>query len=181
MSTVKISDLPSLAAVDLDDEFVLVDDSAGITKKATGVYQQGNILGTVSESGGTPTGAVIERGSNSNGEYVKYADGTMICYVQGVSLSETDSGTRLEGSWTFPAIFANDNAVIGMDFPTNSQVDSSGPFWNSTNRDFEDCSLWGPALVTTSIATLRLWAVRGQTFGTGQVIEIGCTAIGRWY
>ena len=37
------------------------------------------ILGTVSQSGGVPTGAVIERGSNANGEYVKFADGTMIC------------------------------------------------------------------------------------------------------
>jgi len=38
-----------------------------------------NLLGTVSQSGGTPTGAVIERGSNANGEYVKFADGTLIC------------------------------------------------------------------------------------------------------
>lgn len=40
---------------------------------------RGNILGTVSQSGGIPTGAVIERGSNANGEYVKFADGTAIC------------------------------------------------------------------------------------------------------
>ncbi len=43
------------------------------------IYHQGSILGTVSESSGTPTGAIIERGSNSNGEYVKFADGTLIC------------------------------------------------------------------------------------------------------
>jgi len=43
------------------------------------IYGQGNILGTVSESSGVPTGAIIERGSNANGEYVKYADGTLIC------------------------------------------------------------------------------------------------------
>ncbi len=42
-------------------------------------YSQYTILGTVSQSGGVPTGAVIERGSNANGEYVKFADGTMIC------------------------------------------------------------------------------------------------------
>ncbi|KTG23648.1 hypothetical protein AWR38_06360 [Idiomarina sp. WRN-38] len=43
------------------------------------VYSQSSIIGTVSQSAGIPTGAIIERGSNSNGEYVKFADGTLIC------------------------------------------------------------------------------------------------------
>lgn len=45
------------------------------------IYNSENLLGTVSQVGGVPTGAIIERGSNSNGEYVKFADGTMICTV----------------------------------------------------------------------------------------------------
>lgn len=43
------------------------------------IYNSGNILGTVAQSGGIPTGAIIEHGSNANGDYVKFADGTMIC------------------------------------------------------------------------------------------------------
>ncbi|EKD22479.1 MAG: hypothetical protein ACD_85C00011G0003, partial [uncultured bacterium] len=43
------------------------------------VYTSGSILGTVSQSAGVPTGAVIEQGSNANGEYCRYADGTQIC------------------------------------------------------------------------------------------------------
>ncbi|OOV90952.1 hypothetical protein MF6396_26920 [Pseudomonas sp. MF6396] len=35
-----------------------------------------DIVGTVSQSGGVPTGAIFERGSNTNGRYVKYADGS---------------------------------------------------------------------------------------------------------
>jgi len=35
MSTVKISDLPVLSTADAADEFVVVDDSAGVTKKIT--------------------------------------------------------------------------------------------------------------------------------------------------
>lgn len=42
-------------------------------------YKKRNILGAVSQSAGVPTGAIIERGSNANGEYIKFADGTMIC------------------------------------------------------------------------------------------------------
>ncbi|HBO8902891.1 TPA: phage tail protein [Pseudomonas aeruginosa] len=45
------------------------------------LFHTGNILGTVSQSGGAPTGAIIERGSNANGEYVRFADGTQICIV----------------------------------------------------------------------------------------------------
>ncbi|APO81801.1 hypothetical protein [Pseudomonas putida] len=37
------------------------------------------IVGTVSQSGGVPSGAIIERGSNANGEYTRWADGTQIC------------------------------------------------------------------------------------------------------
>ncbi|SHE87426.1 hypothetical protein [Devosia limi] len=45
----------------------------------TDAYAKSNILGAVSQSAGVPTGAVIERGSNANGEYVRFADGTQIC------------------------------------------------------------------------------------------------------
>ncbi|MFE3836323.1 DUF2793 domain-containing protein [Pseudogemmobacter sonorensis] len=38
-----------------------------------------NIVGPVSQSGGTPSGAVIERGTNANGAYTRFADGTQIC------------------------------------------------------------------------------------------------------
>lgn len=72
------------------------------------------LLGTVSQSGGVPTGAIIERGSNANGEYVKFADGTMICANSfsftnsgggsiGGSLFRTGHGAIL----SFPAVFSS--------------------------------------------------------------------------
>lgn len=42
-------------------------------------YGSENIVGTVSQSGGVPTGAIIERGSNANGRYWKMAGGQLIC------------------------------------------------------------------------------------------------------
>lgn len=45
-------------------------------KKAVRLCHSDNILGTVSQSGGVPTGAIIESGSNSNGKWLKLADGT---------------------------------------------------------------------------------------------------------
>jgi hypothetical protein len=75
-------------------------DLAGV-----GMYRRANILGTVSQSGGVPTGAIIQRGSNANGEFVKYADGTMLCW-RGATAVTTDSASAF--SWTPPASFSPD-------------------------------------------------------------------------
>jgi hypothetical protein len=53
-------------------------NGAQITGEAA--LHRGNMVGNVGQSGGNPTGAVIERGSNANGDYVRLADGTQICW-----------------------------------------------------------------------------------------------------
>ncbi len=55
------------------------DVTAGRVARADYVYGPGNLLGTVAQSGGVPTGAAIERGSTADGAYVRFADGTQIC------------------------------------------------------------------------------------------------------
>lgn|SRR5574338_329139 len=64
-------------------------------------------VGTVSESGGIPTGAIIERGSNANGSFTKFADGTLICTA---SKSAADVNPIAH---TFPAAFAG-GAVVSL-------------------------------------------------------------------
>ena len=39
------------------------------------VYRRANIVGTVSESGGVPTGAIIQEGSGPNGRFTRWAGG----------------------------------------------------------------------------------------------------------
>lgn len=48
-------------------------------------------LGTVAQSSGEPTGSIIERGSNANGEYVRFADGTQICTKTLTGIGPIDS------------------------------------------------------------------------------------------
>lgn len=69
------------------------------------------ILGTVSQSGGVPTGAIMQSGSNANGEFLRLADGRQICHK---SLSVTGAvatafGSAFVGSLidlgSFPAAF----------------------------------------------------------------------------
>lgn len=75
-----------------------------------GYYAPSNIVGTVSQSGGVPTGAIIERGSNANGEYTKFADGTMICTFTTAGQTCTTAAGNVFTSgvgpnWTFPVAF----------------------------------------------------------------------------
>ncbi|MFP3384267.1 hypothetical protein R0J92_12155, partial [Tritonibacter sp. SIMBA_163] len=71
-----------------------------------------NLLGTVSHFGGTPTGAVIERGSNANGEYVRFADGTQICISPDFASVDVTTATGAiyrnasPLAWAFPATFS---------------------------------------------------------------------------
>ncbi|MDT8853499.1 DUF2793 domain-containing protein [Paracoccaceae bacterium Fryx2] len=61
----------------------------------TELFHQGNIVGTVTDSGGVPSGAVIESGTNANGSYTKWADGTMIAtrIISGLGPVNTASGS----------------------------------------------------------------------------------------
>lgn len=59
-----------------------------------------NVNGPVSGTYAAPTGSIIERGSNANGSYSKFADGTMIC-THALASSATEYVP-----WTFPAAFA---------------------------------------------------------------------------
>lgn len=85
------------------------DITPGRLARADFAYSPGNLIGSVTESAGIPTGAVIERGSNSNGEFVKFADGTQICTAE-VPVSITQTASTL--FWTdaishdFPAAFS---------------------------------------------------------------------------
>lgn len=46
------------------------------------LYSRDSILGTVSQSSGVPTGAIIESGSNASGTYVRFANGMQTTYRQ---------------------------------------------------------------------------------------------------
>jgi hypothetical protein len=96
-----------------DDAVSIVakDDLADIWTTRHRLLSLQTLLGTVAETGGFPTGAVIERGSNVDGDYVRLADGTQVC----TRTFDTQSCTTASGAlfsnaaevgWTFPVLFA---------------------------------------------------------------------------
>ncbi|NOE27165.1 DUF2793 domain-containing protein [Ruegeria sp. HKCCD6157] len=111
------------------------DTTSGRLMRADYGYGPGNLLGTVTENAGVPTGAVIERGSNANGDYVRFADGTQICTatLAPVACTTVEGALFKSGpiTWDFPADFStppNLNGTggvatrfTGFDTPSSSQ------------------------------------------------------------
>src|SRR5690606_23941394 len=75
------------------------------------------IVGTVSQTGGIPTGAIVERGGNSNGFYVRFAGGLHVCWTGVITFTGSGAGIRT-GAWGFPAAFATVPVVLPP-VPTN--------------------------------------------------------------
>lgn len=143
------------------------DAEADVLTVIPSAYHKENVVGTVAFAGGKNTGAVIESGSNANGTYIKWSDGTMICSIYAVVTDQAIANaygvlyqsTRM---WSFPAAFAS---------PPNVQC--SNFKWGSSGS-------WGANGVSgsTSSATLRILDVAAKSAGTNT--EFGAFAVGRW-
>ncbi|MFK0092869.1 hypothetical protein [Pseudomonas sp. NPDC090592] len=125
-------------------------------------FNRANILGAVGQSAGVPTGAIIQRGSNANGEYVRYADGTQICWASRSSASAA-AGGYADVSFTLPIAFASSvYTATCQATPVNH--------W-----DYYGClGVW------TQTATGVTFRVRNGAAGA-QSFACGMLAIGRWY
>lgn len=136
--------------------------SANAAADAIGAFRRGTLLGTVSQSAGVPTGAVIERGSNANGEYVRFADGTQICtYV--LPILTVAAGGMTQFQFTFAASFISVHAV---QYSSGSPSASEDVFGVARDYSF-----------TTTYASAGFR--NGPT--VQEIRNIFCSAIGRWF
>jgi hypothetical protein len=118
------------------------------------VYGRTNIVGTVSESSGVPTGAIIQTASNANGRYIRYADGTQICTHQ---LSPSDSANT---TWTYPIAFSATPQVFG----------------NSTNETLAIVICTFSISTTSAQFNARLGSNNNRTTSSTRLL-----AVGRWF
>ncbi|MPL75576.1 hypothetical protein SDC9_21402 [bioreactor metagenome] len=138
---------------------------SGATIGGTRAYARGNVLGAVAQAAGVPTAALIERGSNANGEYVRFADGTQICTYSAVGAAGpimTAEGAiwrSTEYSWTFPASFAaTGNLAVNGSLRTGAAA-------------------WSKVRVTgISSASVMLFAANSNVNN----FTVDFSAIGRW-
>lgn len=150
----------------LPSHYATQADLAGVSPGPE-FYQRSNILGTVSQSGGVPTGAIIERGSNANGEYTKYADGTLICRKRTSVLSCTTAVGAIfvsaNETWAFPASFVAPPEVVRGASRITSGTSSPWPMGGSSEP-------------TTTGVNLAIAAAANNVTGSCDAV-----AIGRWY
>jgi len=135
-----------------------------LTVGGSQVFYRGNILATVTQSGGVPTGGIIEKDQNANGQFTRYADGTLICWIYSAGDQDvlTAAGSIFRSTnaltWTFPSVFSVAPVVSGQA--------------ESTNVRF--LMLGTPS--TTSV-TFR----HGGSVSSATAIGTRLMAVGRWY
>ena len=168
------SDITSLTG--LTTALSLVQGGTGVTSitallsalQAAGAYAKGNILGTVSQTGGVPTGAVIERGSNSQGEFVKYADGTLICRIR-----VTTSSINVANGGVFNSL-AVSPGVYPSPFIAVPVVTSSGSPYGY------NVVAWSACYAEPTQAVWGQWCGMAPTSTVG-FAYINLIAVGRWF
>ena len=128
------------------------DTTPGRLMRADYGYGPGTLLGVVSESAGQPTGAVIEQGSDANGSYIRWADGSQICRT---SASASAGGSS---SWSFPASFAAAPQVL-------VSVSSTDPRFASHTG------------ATAAAVSFDAW----DTAGLRVALSCDLIALGRWF
>lgn len=145
------------------------DTTAGRLMRADYGYGPGTLLGPVSQSGGVPTGAVIERGSNAGGSYLRHADGTQICRHT-VSLPHA-SAAVCAAVWAFPASFA---AAPTVTIALRSTTGAT-PVENHM-------AATRIGSISATVAELRQPRVTGTTdFAPGDTVTVEAVAIGTWF
>lgn len=93
------------------------DTTAGRLMRADFGYGPGNVLGTVTEVGGVPSGAVIESGNTVDGIYTRFANGLQICTSPLISADvDVSVGALFKSTlqtWSYPISFVAAPAVNG--------------------------------------------------------------------
>lgn len=131
-------------------------------------YNQSTILGTVSQSAGVPTGAIMESGSSANGWFYKFATGMMICLMPSTAAVFANT-SNISVGWTFPAAFvgsvsvqANTTLVSGVPGITKY---FSGPYAYS---------------VTTTTSALAIFSPANFVAADATSVAFTAIAVGRW-
>jgi hypothetical protein len=153
----------------------LVELPNGAQVDGHAVLHRGSILGQVSQTSGVPTGAVIESGSNSNGQYVRFADGTQIAahnfplgsiVANGAGTFDNPFRTNTS-SWVYPAAFSAAPQIALQSFTASSVAER------------RSCIVVSGTSSATELLDIQAFRMSATSFDNG--VSARCVAIGRWY
>lgn len=148
-------------------------NSAGTWSAWSQIYHPGNIVGTVSQTAGVPTGAVIETNSISGrGFFTKWADGTLLQWWRGAERTTNSAVGAIYRSdweeWEFPVPFVG---AVGSISYTPGAVRTNDPVG----------APWGTSDARDDAITLtKAWGLLYGPTNTskGRILH---RAIGRWF
>ena len=115
---------------------------------------------------------VVESGSNSDGSWVRWADGTQISSIQGFTL-EYHNSQVLRNDWTYPQAFSERPIILVSGGENSESRPNSSEGWFSLNEGSSG------ALYSATRARLFLGGSSG-TFSSGNTVNINAIAKGRW-
>lgn len=117
-------------------------------------------------------GYIVESGSNSNGSWIKYSDGTMIC-----SAKKELSDIAISNSVNNGALFASDVLTSFGNFPV-SFVDKP-IFFTMDVGSSGGYGAWTQKMSLPSATNINSFRIIG-TWSSTQSFEVSYMAIGRW-
>ena len=139
------------------------------------LYHTGNLLGTVSQSGGVPTGAVIEQGSSlpsgvtdeaQRRYYTRFADGTQIVTLYGTMEGDGGNTYTWASGGTLGTTFANNNYTVQVSAHVSGTAVPVASFRA------------GPGTPTTTATTIFTFQ---SNITSAQTVTMTLLAIGRWF
>jgi hypothetical protein len=132
-------------------------------------YKRSNALGSVSQTGGVPTGALMEYVNNTTGEVWKFANGLMLT-------SQAISYPAL--SWTMGTgvRYLNVTASLPGGFAATPRL-----YAQLVESDISTRAAWVTNATASTLSTLSAWlAATSGTTGAGPFI-LNVYGLGRWY
>lgn len=138
------------------------------------VYNSANVVGPVSQSGGIPTGALLQWGVTPTGLFFRFFGGLQVCFhrINSVPYSTSDNGAHYSSnqSWTYPAVFI-ETPRVAYTVSGLTTTTGTGCWPTSVAR-----LTIAPPGVSADSAFYVLFSQAGN-----YTASVDCIAIGRWH
>lgn len=131
--------------------------SDGIWSAWTRIYHESVAVAAVSQSGGIPTGGLIEKGNSANGYFMKFASGNTICWhTLAASAGGAVTWTYPSGAFTeAPVVTGSVIATVNSSFQLDAAPGTSTATFSARNaadaRRADTCTLFAAGRWSSAI------------------------------
>ncbi|WP_353979386.1 hypothetical protein [Salinicola endophyticus] len=136
-----------------------------------------NMVGSV--GAGLP--GVIESGENSNGRYIKYADGSLVMTFEAMAVRSSSSERYLQFRWTYPHAVINPRPLATMEYANNYVPGGSDKkLYPSYDKDGVQVALISKSSNQHVFVDIFKTDISAPFFEENAAAYVFLQAIGRW-